>query len=84
MHSWRKGFYERLTSHAERAAATVAAAEDEETKAADAPVPHDSSAATAHESTAVAPSRGYPKIITFAGKRQASSSTVTLSTFDTE
>lgn len=60
LHSWRRGFYDRLIAHAERAAATVAGegaegqvGEVEEVAAGTAEI-----------------ERGYPKIVVFAGKRQ--------------
>lgn len=97
LQSWREGFYERLTAHAERAATTIALAsaqgatpeirlgavkvEDlsavnaealaavkvEETTAATSSADHSG----AQEGTAPIEA-GYPRIVAFAGKRQAS------------
>ncbi|CAM9171198.1 unnamed protein product [Pylaiella littoralis] len=71
LHSWRQGFYDRLMAHAERAAATSAAATPAATEAA----PNKTFAASGGTEETVAAvnveiDNGYPKVIAFAGKRQ--------------
>lgn len=79
LHSWRKGFYDRLIAHAERAAATVAgvppsAVNATATKESTAEKFPPSGKGTKQEilvaATANNVENGYPKIVAFAGKRQ--------------
>lgn len=79
LHSWRSGFYARLLAHAERAAATVAAAGDAATAEAATQgtdgVPDEGERAAREEAEAAAKVEiedGYPKVVAFAGKRQVS------------
>lgn len=61
LHAWREGFFNRLEAHARRAAATAVAAEGA--------IGEKTEATEETESTGCV-SCGYPKIVTFAGKRQ--------------
>ncbi|CAM9809556.1 unnamed protein product [Ectocarpus fasciculatus] len=78
LHSWRGGFYDRLTAHAERAAATVAASKSSPAEPATERGTDGTPAAGKGAEQGVATAAtinaevedGYPSIITFAGKRQ--------------
>lgn len=78
LHAWRQGFYERLAAHAERAAATVAAAEAATTAKESAicpdstsqDIPPEDAISTINPNDLV--TSGCPKIVAFAGKRQVS------------
>lgn len=72
LHSWRQGFYDRLTAHAERAAATLASTTSTATKAASITTPAAAGGAEREKATAVNVeiNGGYPKVVAFAGKRQ--------------
>lgn len=77
LHSWRRGFYDRLTAHAERAAATVAASKTSQGERATergtdrtrAGKGTDQGVATGATIKAEIED-GYPSIVAFAGKRQ--------------
>ncbi|CAM9201332.1 unnamed protein product [Ectocarpus sp. 6 AP-2014] len=78
LHSWRRGFYDRLTAHAERAAATVAASKSYPAEPATERGTDSTSAAGKRTDQGVATGAlikakiedGCPRIIAFAGKRQ--------------
>lgn len=71
LHSWRQSFYDRLAAHARRAAATVAE-EHEGTVTKELPGGAPASSAEALRETVAAIAEGCPKVVAFAGKRQAS------------
>lgn len=72
LHSWRQGFYDRLTAHAERAAATLATTTPAATEAGPNTSPAEAGGAEREAATAVNVeiNDGYPQVVAFAGKRQ--------------
>lgn len=72
LHSWRQGFYDRLTAHAERAAVTLATATAAATEATTNPTPAADEGAEREMTAAVniEIDCGYPEVVAFAGKRQ--------------